>query len=81
MVGWAEDSDVSGSVDPFDTPQLGDWLNNRANEFDMIAAWKLDRISRNSIKLEKLFGWCLDHDKTVVSARGSRSTSGLRSVG
>ncbi|MCU1697863.1 MAG: hypothetical protein JWR34_3926 [Mycobacterium sp.] len=67
MVGWAEDSDVSGSVDPFDAPGLGDWLNNRADEFDVIVAWKLDRISRNSIKLSKLFGWCLDHGKTVVS--------------
>src|SRR4029077_13070407 len=46
---------------------LGDWLNNRADRFDVIAAWKLDRISRNSIRLNKLFGWCLDHDKTVVS--------------
>lgn len=67
VVGWAEDSDVSGSVDPFDTPQLGNWLNNRAPEFDVIVAWKLDRLSRNSIKLNKLFGWCLDHGKTVVS--------------
>ncbi|CAN5579883.1 recombinase family protein [soil metagenome] len=67
VVGWAEDSDVSGSVDPFDAPQLGDWLNNRADEFDVIAAWKLDRLSRNSIKLNKLFGWCLDHGKSVVS--------------
>jgi DNA invertase Pin-like site-specific DNA recombinase len=67
IVGWAEDSDVSGSVDPFETPRLGDWLNNRADQFDVICAWKLDRISRNSIKLNKLFGWCLDHDKTVVS--------------
>lgn len=67
LIGWAEDSDVSGSVDPFDTPGLGDWLNNRADQFDVICAWKLDRISRNSIKLNKLFGWCIDHDKTVVS--------------
>ena len=27
VVGWATDLDVSGSVDPFDTPQLGDWLD------------------------------------------------------
>lgn len=67
VVGWAEDVDVSGSVDPFDTPNLGEWLNNRAPEFDVIAVWKLDRLSRNSIKLNKLFGWCIDHDKTVVS--------------
>lgn len=67
VVGWAEDVDVSGSVDPFDTPQLGDWLNNRAAEFDIVVTWKLDRLSRNSIKLNNLFGWCLDHGKTVVS--------------
>lgn len=67
VIGWAEDVDVSGTVDPFDTPNLGDWLNNRAPEFDVISAWKLDRLSRNSIKLNKLFGWCIDHDKTAVS--------------
>ncbi|MFI2841692.1 recombinase family protein [Mycolicibacterium sp. PDY-3] len=67
VIGWAEDVDVSGSVDPFDTPQLGDWLNNNADAFDVIACWKLDRLSRNSLRLSKLFSWCLDHDKTVVS--------------
>lgn len=71
LVGWAEDIDVSGSVDPFDTPQLGDWLNNRAPEFDVLATWKLDRLSRNSIRLTRLFGWCIDHDKTVVSTSES----------
>lgn len=71
VVGWADDVDVSGSVDPFETPQLGNWLNNRAPEFDVIAVWKLDRLSRNSIKLNKLFGWCIDHDKTVVSTSES----------
>jgi site-specific DNA recombinase len=67
IVGWAVD-DVSGSVDPFETPQLGEWLNKRPSDFDVIACWKLDRIGRNAIKLNKLFGWCLDNDKIVVSA-------------
>ena len=71
VIGWAEDVDVSGSVDPFDAPALGVWLNERADEFDVLACWKLDRLSRNSIKLAKLFGWCLDHDKTVISASES----------
>ncbi len=71
MVGWASDLDISGSVDPFETPQLGDWLNNRAPEFEAIACWKLDRLSRNTINLNKLFGWCLEHDKTVVSCSES----------
>jgi site-specific DNA recombinase len=71
VVGFAVDNDVSGSVDPFDTPQLGDWLGNRAPEFEIIACWKLDRLSRNAINLNKLFGWCIEHGKTVVSCSES----------
>ncbi len=71
IVGWAEDLDVSGSVDPFDTPGLGPWLNHRAGEWDVICSWKLDRLGRNAIQLNRLFGWCQDHDKTVVSCSES----------
>jgi site-specific DNA recombinase len=71
VIGWAEDVDVSGSVDPFDTPRLGDWLNNRADEFDVICAWKLDRLSRSAIRLNVLIGWCLKHDKSLVSCSES----------
>ena len=67
LVGWAEDLDVSGGVDPFDTPALGDWLNNKPHDFDCIAAWKLDRLGRDSIRLNKLFGWAVDNGKTIVS--------------
>jgi site-specific DNA recombinase len=69
VVGWAEDLDVSGSVDPFDTPALGPWLTeSRQHEWDVICAWKLDRLGRDAIRLNKLFGWAIDHRKTVVSA-------------
>jgi site-specific DNA recombinase len=44
VVGWAEDIDVSGAVDPFDTPQLGPWLGHRVTEWDILCAWKLDRL-------------------------------------
>ncbi|WP_240430968.1 recombinase family protein [Mycobacterium kyogaense] len=71
VVGWAEDIDVSGSVDPFDTPQLGPWLGDRAPEWDALVAWKLDRLGRNAIQLSKLFGWAQDHGKTVVSCSES----------
>ncbi|MGB3896560.1 MAG: recombinase family protein [Mycolicibacter sinensis] len=71
VVGWAEDIDVSGAVDPFDTPQLGEWLSDRAPEWDILCAWKLDRLGRNAIQLNKLFGWCGEHDKTVVSCSES----------
>lgn len=71
VVGWAEDVDVSGSVDPFDTAALGEWLNQRAPEWDAVCAWKLDRLGRNAIQLNRLFGWCQEHGKTVVSCSES----------
>jgi site-specific DNA recombinase len=72
VVGWAEDLDVSGAVDPFDTPALGEWLSRRAPDWDVLCAWKLDRLGRDAIRLNKLFGWAIDHGKTVVSATARR---------
>lgn len=71
LVGWAEDVDVSGSVDPFETPGLGPWLTERFPDWDVVCAWKLDRLGRNAIQLNKLFGWCQEHGKTVVSCSES----------
>lgn len=71
VIAWAEDVDVSGAVDPFETPHLGSWLNDRHPEWDVLAAWKLDRLGRNAIQLNKLFGWCLEHDKILVSCSES----------
>lgn len=65
IVGWAEDLDVSGSVDPFNAPALGPWWD-RENEWDILCAWKLDRIGRRAIPLNRVFGWMLDHNKTLV---------------
>jgi len=68
VIGWAEDLDVSGSVDPFHTPALGQWLQpDKAGEWDILCAWKLDRLGRDSIRLNKLFGWAIDNGKTIVS--------------
>lgn len=66
VIGWAEDIDVSGSVDPFETPALKPWVTERAHEWDIICAWKLDRIGRRAIPLNKVFGWILDNDKVLV---------------
>ena len=65
VVGWAEDLDVSGSVDPFEAPALGPWLA-RPDEWDILVAWKLDRVGRRAIPLNKLFGWMIDNQKTLV---------------
>jgi site-specific DNA recombinase len=71
IVGWAEDLDVSGSVRPFDTPGLGPWLGDRMGEWDILAAWKLDRLGRNAIQLSELFGWCQTNNRTLVSCSES----------
>lgn len=72
VVAWAEDLDVSGSVDPFDTPALGPWLTKeKAAEWDILCAWKLDRIGRRAIPLNKLFGWVIDNEKTLVCVSDS----------
>lgn len=67
IVGWAEDVDVSGSVDPFDTPELGSWLSDeRKGEWDILCAWKMDRLARRTVPLHRLIGWTQDNDKTLV---------------
>jgi DNA invertase Pin-like site-specific DNA recombinase len=66
IVGWAVDLDVSGSLSPFDTPELGSWLRGRSREFDGIAAWKLDRLGRTLFGLNDLFRWCHDNDKSLI---------------
>lgn len=67
IVGWADDRDVSGSVDPFQTPALGEWLKReRLGEWDILVAWKLDRIARRAIAMNRVFHLCQEHDKTLV---------------
>lgn len=67
IVGWAVDADVSGSVSPFEAPELGPWLTEgKKDEWDVLCAWKLDRIGRRVIPLNQLFGWCQENNKTLV---------------
>ena len=71
MIGWAQDLNVSGSVRPFEAPGFAPWLDQRASEWDIVCAWKLDRLGRNAIQLSELFGWCNDHGKILVSTSES----------
>lgn len=67
IVGWAEDVDVSGSVDPFEAPELGPWLSEeRMGEWDILCSWKMDRLARRTVPLHRLIGWTMDNDKTMV---------------
>jgi site-specific DNA recombinase len=71
VAGTAQDLDESGSVDPFDRkkrPNLADWLHNRQDEFDVIVAYRVDRLTRSVRHLQQLVAWAEDHNKLVVSA-------------
>ncbi|HEV8560546.1 MAG TPA: recombinase family protein, partial [Actinophytocola sp.] len=48
LAGEAEDLDVSATrYSPMERPELGNWLGDRASEFDVIVFWRLDRFIRS----------------------------------
>ncbi|MBO3740338.1 recombinase family protein [Actinoplanes flavus] len=67
LVGWATDIDVSGSTSPWMRSSLGDWLNNRRDEFDHIIVLKIDRIARSVRHLDQLMEWCTTNGKGLIS--------------
>ena len=67
VVMIAEDLDVSGAVAPFDRPGLGMWLTDEgAAAWDVLVAWKLDRISRSAEDTIRLIKWCETRGKKIV---------------
>jgi DNA invertase Pin-like site-specific DNA recombinase len=72
VVGLASDLNVSATkVPPWKRKQLGDWLNNRAPEFDVLLFWKLDRFVRRLSDLSTMIEWCLKYEKNLVSKNDS----------
>lgn len=70
IVGIASDLNVSATkVPPWKRKQLGDWLTNRAPEFDVLMFWKLDRFVRRLTDLSTMIDWCLKYGKNLVSKR------------
>lgn len=68
VVGVASDLNVSATkVPPWKRKALGDWLNNRAPEFDVIMFWKMDRFIRRISDLSTMIDWCQTFDKNLVS--------------
>ncbi|MFE5869809.1 recombinase family protein [Streptomyces roseifaciens] len=67
FAGFCEDIDVSASLSPWFRPSLGDWLNNRRDEFDVLYVYKVDRIARSVKDLCALLDWCDEHGKSLVS--------------
>ncbi|MGW2710916.1 recombinase family protein [Streptomyces sp. NPDC001356] len=66
LVGEAEDTDVSGSMSPFKRPKLGRWLTDRADEFDVIVAARMDRLTRRSTHFNELLEWAQENGKVIV---------------
>ncbi|WP_379507460.1 recombinase family protein [Nonomuraea zeae] len=68
IVGWAEDLDVSaGTTRPWERPALGPWLTDeKAHEWDMLLAWKLDRLCRSSLDFALLVKWLDERQKTLA---------------
>ncbi|MFH8768780.1 recombinase family protein [Streptomyces sp. NPDC017958] len=72
VVGVASDLNVSATkVPPWKRKELGNWLNNRAPEFDEILFWKLDRFVRRLTDLSTMIDWCLKYGKNLVSKNDS----------
>jgi site-specific DNA recombinase len=82
-VGWVEDIDVSGGVEPWKRPEFTKWLpstigkevsaiehriameESRADEYDIICALKIDRLSRRVLHVHSLLEWCAKNGKEV----------------
>ncbi|MFJ9605295.1 recombinase family protein [Kitasatospora sp. NPDC101176] len=68
VVGVASDLNVSATkVPPWKRKQLGEWLNDRAPEFDVLMFWKLDRFIRRLSDLNTMIDWALKYGKNLVS--------------
>ncbi|MEU5436859.1 recombinase family protein [Streptomyces sp. NPDC020719] len=72
VVDVASDLNVSATkVPPWKRKKLGDWLNNRAPEFEVLLFWKLDRFVRRLSDLSTMIDWCLKYGKNLVSKHDS----------
>ncbi|MFH9978549.1 recombinase family protein [Streptomyces sp. NPDC017179] len=67
LVDFAVDIDVPASISPWVRPSLGDWLNNKKDQFDHIIILKIDRIARSIRHLSDIIEWCEANGKGLIS--------------
>ncbi|MFD4629560.1 recombinase family protein [Streptomyces sp. NPDC058284] len=67
LIDFAVDIDVSASISPWMRPSLGDWLNNKKDEFDHVVILKIDRIARSVRHLSDIIEWCEANGKGLIS--------------
>ncbi|MEF9906261.1 recombinase family protein [Streptomyces sp. P9-A2] len=67
LIDFAVDIDVSALISPWMRPSLGDWLNNKKDQFDHIIILKIDRIARSVRHLSDIIEWCEANGKGLIS--------------
>lgn len=69
IIATAEDTDVSGDIEPEKRPELGPWLTDldKISQYDGIIAAHLDRLGRNARQLVAFRDWCKDNGKTIIT--------------
>jgi site-specific DNA recombinase len=73
LVHITEDTDVSGSVDPFIRESLGPWLTDpdKIRQWDGLIVAKLDRLTRSLSDFDELCRWCERNGKILISVAES----------
>ncbi|WP_345680621.1 recombinase family protein [Yinghuangia aomiensis] len=74
IVGWALDTNTSGTTNPFQREQLRPWLTDRMDEWDALAFPRIDRISRKVRYFSELLDWIEENKKHIVTVDGSLNT-------
>lgn len=66
VIGTFQDLGVSATVSPFDRPDLGPWLTERVDDYDVIIWSKVDRAFRSSFDSAAVVKWAQKHKKILV---------------
>ncbi|MFK4145643.1 recombinase family protein [Streptomyces sp. NPDC004065] len=74
VIGWALDTNTSGTTNPFKREQLGPRLTDRMDEWDVLAFPRIDQISRKVRYFSELLDWVEDNGKHSVTVDGSLNT-------
>ncbi|WP_025272045.1 recombinase family protein [Haloglycomyces albus] len=76
VVAWAIDNGVSGEKNPFDRADLRTWLTDEAaSKYDLIVAWKVDRLGRTVRGVLELDDWLQERDKGLAITEAQIDTT------
>ncbi len=77
LIHITEDTDISGSISPFEREGLGPWLTEpeKIGQWDVLIVSKLDRLTRSLKHFDEIVSWLDRHGKTLVSVSESLDLS------